>query len=109
MSDWLPGKRPVSLTRLEGLLDRHPYDLSGGEQQRLAFVRALIYQPSWLFLDEATSALDEETEAVMYKLVETLMPDTTIVSIGHRSSLSSFHQIGLFIDKGQHSVIERAL
>ena len=83
--------------------------LSGGEQQRLAFVRALIYQPSWLFLDEATSALDEETEAVMYKLVETLMPDTTIVSIGHRSSLSSFHQIGLFIDKGQHSVIERAL
>lgn len=83
--------------------------LSGGEQQRLAFVRALIYQPSWLFLDEATSALDEETEAVMYKLVETLMSDTTIVSIGHRSSLSSFHQIGLFIDKGQHSVIERAL
>ena len=45
----------------------------------------------------------------MYKLVETLMPDTTIVSIGHRSSLISFHQIGLFIDKGQHSVIERAL
>lgn len=83
--------------------------LSGGEQQRLAFVRALIYQPLWLFLDEATSALDEETEAVMYKLVETLMPDTTVVSIGHRSSLSSFHQIGLFIDKGQHSVIERAL
>lgn len=67
--------------------------LSGGEQQRLAFVRALIYQPSWLFLDEATSALDEETEAVMYKLVETLMPDTTVVSIGHRSSLCSFHQI----------------
>ncbi|WP_370840546.1 hypothetical protein [Phascolarctobacterium faecium] len=46
---------------------------------------------------------------MMYKLVETLMPDTTIVSIGHRSSLSSFHQIGLFIDNGQHSVIERAL
>ena len=83
--------------------------LSGGEQHRLAFVRALIYQPSWLFLDEATSALDEETEAVMYKLVETLMPDTTIVSIGHRSSLSCFHQIELFIDNGQHSVIERAL
>lgn len=83
--------------------------LSGGEQQRLAFVRALIYQPAWLFLDEATSALDEETEAVMYKLVETLLPDTTVVSIGHRSSLSSFHQIGLFIDKARHSVSEQEL
>lgn len=83
--------------------------LSGGEQQRLAFVRALIYKPAWLFLDEATSALDEETEAVMYKLVETLLPDTTVVSIGHRSSLSSFHQIGLFIDKARHSVSEQEL
>lgn len=83
--------------------------LSGGEQQRLAFVRALIYQPEWLFLDEATSALDEATEAVMYKLVEQLMPATTVVSIGHRSTLNSFHQIELFIDKERQSVIERAL
>ena len=83
--------------------------LSCCELQRLDFVWSLIYKPYLLFFDDATSDLDEETEAVMYKLVETLMPDTTIVSIGHRSSLSSFHQIGLFIDKGQHSVIERAL
>lgn len=83
--------------------------LSGGEQQRLAFVRALIYQPEWLFLDEATSALDEATEAVMYKLVEQLMPTTTVVSIGHRSTLNSFHQIELFIDKERQSVTERML
>lgn len=83
--------------------------LSGGEQQRLAFVRALIYQPEWLFLDEATSALDEATEAVMYKLVEQLMPTTTVVSIGHRSTLNSFHQIEMFIDKERQSVTERML
>ena len=83
--------------------------LSGGEQQRLAFVRALLYQPQWLFLDEATSALDETTEKIMYQLIETLLPDTTIVSIGHRSTLNSFHQFELVIDKITHSVTERFL
>jgi putative ATP-binding cassette transporter len=37
--------------------------LSPGEQQRLAFARALLFRPNWLFLDEASSALDEATEA----------------------------------------------
>lgn len=83
--------------------------LSGGEQQRLAFVRAFVYRPQWLFLDEATSALDEATEAVVYDLADRLLPATTIVSIGHRSTLNSFHKIELFIDKEQHSVIERCL
>ena len=43
--------------------------LSGGEQQRLAFARALLYRPNWLFLDEASSALDEPTERRMYELL----------------------------------------
>ena len=42
--------------------------LSPGEQQRLAFARALLVKPDWLFLDEASSALDEATEAAMYRL-----------------------------------------
>lgn len=83
--------------------------LSGGEQQRLAFVRALIYQPAWLFLDEATSALDESTEAAMYQLVAELLPATVVVSVGHRSTLNSLHQWELFIDKEQHSVTARPL
>ena len=65
--------------------------LSPGEQQRIAFARALVQKPQWLFLDEATSAVDEETEARLYALLRKRLPGTTVVSVGHRSSLRSFH------------------
>ena len=72
---------------------------SVGEQQRLAFVRALIYEPQWLFMDESTSALDEATEAAVYTVVSEKLKNTTIVSVGHRSTLNKFHQLELFLDK----------
>lgn len=73
--------------------------LSVGEQQRLAFVRAHIQQPLWLFLDEATSALDEETEAEMYRLLAQYLPQATVVSVGHRSTLNKYHSLVLRLDK----------
>ncbi len=72
-----------------------------GEQQRLAFARILIYQPAWLFMDESTSALDEETEARMYQLLAEKLPHTTVISVGHRSSLLQFHQLVLHLDKNK--------
>ncbi len=78
--------------------------LSVGEQQRLAFARAHLQQPKWLFLDEATSALDEETEAAMYSLLAERLQQTTIVSVGHRSTLNSYHELVLYIDKATQSV-----
>ncbi|MDY4920636.1 MAG: ABC transporter ATP-binding protein/permease [Phascolarctobacterium sp.] len=78
--------------------------LSVGEQQRLAFVRAHIQQPIWLFLDEATSALDEETEAAMYRLLAEKLQRTTVVSVGHRSTLNKYHQLVLRLDKENHCV-----
>jgi putative ATP-binding cassette transporter len=58
--------------------------LSGGEQQRVAFVRAILAKPDWLFLDEATSALDQKTESALYSALHTALPTTTVVSISHR-------------------------
>jgi putative ATP-binding cassette transporter len=66
--------------------------LSLGEQQRLGLARALLHEPQYLFLDEATASLDEASEARLYRLLEEKMPATTIVSIGHRSTLRAFHQ-----------------
>ncbi len=66
--------------------------LSLGEQQRLGLARALLHAPQYLFLDEATASLDEPSEAALYRLLASRLPETTIVSIGHRSTLQAFHQ-----------------
>jgi len=85
----------VGLDALTGRLDESAHwalSLSPGEQQRIAFARALVQKPDWLFLDEATSALDEATEARLYALLRDRLPGATIVSVGHRSTLRAFHK-----------------
>jgi putative ATP-binding cassette transporter len=65
--------------------------LSPGEQQRLAFGRILLARPSLAFLDETTSALDEGMEHAIYELVRERLPNCTIVSVGHGSTLDNLH------------------
>ncbi len=65
--------------------------LSLGEQQRLSIARAILQAPDYLFLDEATASLDELSEAKLYGLLQEQLPGVTIVSIGHRSTLITFH------------------
>ena len=65
--------------------------LSLGEQQRIAFARVLLAKPKWVFLDESTSALDESWERTMYELLKQQLPETGVVSVGHRSSLFVQH------------------
>ena len=84
----------VGLPELAGRLDEAGHwalQLSPGEQQRIAFARALVQKPDWLFLDEATSAVDEAAETQLYQLVRDRLRGTAVLSVGHRSSLRAFH------------------
>jgi putative ATP-binding cassette transporter len=81
--------------------------LSPGEQQRLAFARAMLYAPQWLYMDEATSAMDEEDEATLYQALIDQLPGLSIVSVGHRSSLKRFHPRHVRIDSGH--LVEQAV
>ena len=84
----------VGLPKLAERLDEEAHwnrTLSLGEQQRLGLARALLHAPKYLFLDEATASLDEPSEAALYNLLLEKLPATTIISIGHRSTLEAFH------------------
>lgn len=83
--------------------------LSLGEQQRLGIARALLLAPDFLFLDEATASLDEAAEAALYRLLQQRLPQATIVSIGHRSTLAAFHRRRLVLEReGDHHAVREA-
>jgi putative ATP-binding cassette transporter len=85
----------VGLAELADRLDEQAHwqrKLSLGEQQRLTIVRAILCDPDWLLLDEATASLDEPAERKVYLLLRERLPNATIVSVGHRSTLRLLHQ-----------------
>ena len=94
--------RAVGLPELAERLDEEAHwnrMLSLGEQQRLGIARVILEAPDYLFLDEATASLDEPAEAALYRLLGERLKGTTIVSIGHRSTLSAFHRRGLVMTR----------
>jgi vitamin B12/bleomycin/antimicrobial peptide transport system ATP-binding/permease protein len=97
----------VKLGHLAGRLDEVAHwtnILSGGEQQRLAAARALVFKPDWLFLDEATASLDEAMETAIYEALKQHLPAATIVSIGHRPSLRKWHDRQIELRRTQGEV-----
>jgi vitamin B12/bleomycin/antimicrobial peptide transport system ATP-binding/permease protein len=106
--------RAVGLPALAGRLAEEAHwnrMLSLGEQQRLGIARALLQAPDYLFLDEATASLDEASEAALYRLLQERLPNTALVSIGHRSTLIAFHRrrLSFEADGERHRVRESAL
>ena len=81
--------------------------LSLGEQQRIAFIRILLFKPQLAFLDESTSAMDEELEARSYDKLKEVLPDMAVVSVGHRSSILQRHNVILRLIGNGAWMIER--
>src|SRR5574344_619499 len=90
------------LTQKLDVIDQWSHMLSLGEQQRIAFLRALLIKPSLVFLDEVTSALDEDNENMLYKMLIEKLPDCIVIRIGHRNTLKAYHNRYFAIDKGSY-------
>jgi len=72
--------------------------LSGGEQQRVAFARALIAKPAVLLLDEAVTTLEDADGAKLYRILAEQMPDTIVISIGRPGLLAGMHRHAIELD-----------
>ena len=93
--------RVVRLCRLEDLLDRHPYDLSGGEQQRAALAKILLLDPEILLMDEPTKGFDAEFKLMFAEILRTLVRSgRTVVMVSHDVEFCAAHahRCALFFD-----------
>lgn len=72
--------RICSLCHLTGLLNRHPYDLSGGEQQRAALAKVLLQKPQVLLLDEPTKGLDGSFKEILAGILKQLTGQGRVLS-----------------------------
>ena len=93
----------AALCRLEGLLDRHPYDLSGGEQQRTALAKVLLQRPDILLLDEPTKGLDNDFKELFASILRELTRrDVCVIMVSHDVEFCARHasRCALFFDGG---------
>ncbi len=93
----------AALCRLDELLERHPYDLSGGEQQRVALAKMLLLEPEIFLLDEPTKGLDGEFKEIFGQILTALIHQgTTILMVSHDVEFCAkyAHRCGLFFDGG---------
>ena len=93
----------VSLCRLEGVLDRHPFDLSGGEQQRTALAKVLLQDPEVLLLDEPTKGVDNDFKLTFAQILKELTnKGVCIIMVSHDVEFCAQYadRCGLFFDGG---------
>ena len=93
--------RVVKLCELSAFLDRHPYDISGGEQQRTALAKVLLTTPDILLLDEPTKGFDAEFKVSFAAILRKLTAQgVTILMVSHDVTFCAeyAHRCGMFFD-----------
>lgn len=83
----------AELLSIQHLLDRKPYNLSGGEQQRVALGRALSFSPSIICLDEPMSALDDQTKRDLYGLINNIRKEITLTALHITHNIEEVEQL----------------
>ena len=93
----------IKAVGLEKKLDKYPYELSGGEQQRVSIARALAKKSKVLFLDEPTGALDESTGRSILDYISKLQSEEkfTIVMITHNENIAEMASTIIKVNSGK--------
>jgi len=97
---------------LDTIVGRHGIRLSGGQRQRISIARMIIADPSVVIFDESTSALDVHTETKLFKALEPILKDKTVITIAHRlSTVKNADMIyvldsGKIVEQGSHDELE---
>jgi spermidine/putrescine ABC transporter ATP-binding subunit len=95
-------KRALALVRMEGLEERYPSEISGGQAQRIAIARAIIFEPGLLLMDEPLGALDRQLRAEMQVEIRALHKQLgiTILYVTHdqEEALSMSDRIAVLKD-----------
>ena len=87
---------------IEGILEKYPYEVSGGQKQRAAVARALITKPYLILADEPTGALDSKAAGRLLELFEQINQEgQTIVMVTHSTRAASHAGRVLFIKDGE--------
>lgn len=94
------------ILKIDACLDKYPDKLSGGEQQRIAIARSIIYEPDVLVLDEPTGNLDSKNTLSIMALLKELnkLKDITIVQVTHSRRVAEFSDQILTLFDGEVSI-----
>ncbi|HWH13439.1 MAG TPA: ABC transporter ATP-binding protein [Miltoncostaeaceae bacterium] len=99
----------LEMVHLEGVVDRHPHELSGGMRQRVAIARALVLRPRVLLMDEPFSALDVQTRTVLHEELQRIYLETrpAVVFVTHNLMEAAFLADTVYLMSAGPGRIER--
>lgn len=88
---------------IESILNKYPYEVSGGEKQRVAAARAIVNKPSLILADEPTGALDSKSSRILLEKFELLNDEmkATIIMVTHDAFTASYADRIIFIKDGR--------